>query len=100
MIVRLRHVNHNLKLRREYFYDGSTMVVDGVVSIDSDERNHLSALLIKGYRVTPEGVRLNNMRELDRYIASLTAKSEEEGYEPQSIDRRRQPAGKDRVRSR
>ena len=100
MIVRLRHVNHKVKKRREYFYDGSATAIYGVVSIDSSEPQHLRAAFFRGYRWTPENVLLRSFEELDTYVASLTAKSEENDHESKSDDSRRQPVNSNRVRSR
>lgn len=67
--IQLRHVSHSVPFRIEFFYDGFARSENGVVSIDSSKIQHIRAAFFRGYQITPEGRRLNNFADLDRYIA-------------------------------
>jgi hypothetical protein len=79
MNISLRHNNHTLPNRVEPFYDGITVAVGGVITLDSSELEHLRAAYFRGYNTTMDGKRLYGFTDLDAYIASETAKSAGEG---------------------
>lgn len=90
-MISLRHVSHTLPARVEPFYDGLVVAIDGIISIDSENMEHLRAAYFRGYQNTPEGKWLNGFQELDTYVSGLTAKSERTKNVEKGSDMRGQP---------
>jgi len=96
--VTLRHTNHILPSRVEYFYDGIAVARDGYLTLPAENKIWLKAAYLRGYQCRPDGTRLE-AGEFDAYIENQTAKSAE-GNTDESIDGRGQSVNQDRVRSR
>ncbi len=91
-MISLKHLTHTLPFKVEPFYDGLAVAENGVISIDSEQMEHIRAAYFRGYQNTTEDKWLNGFEELKNYVEGLTAKSERTSNVKKGSDMRGQPA--------
>lgn len=70
----LKHVTHSLPVKIEYFYDGLTVVKDGIVEVDADDEAHARVLWLRGYRMTKDGKQLYDWQDVVNYSEGKKSK--------------------------
>ena len=94
--VTLKHGSFWPRKQLVYFYDGVLVAENGLLTIPATKNQWISRAFNQGYDRKPDGTRLLNHRDLNNYVAELTAMSAKGKNE--SSNSRRQPASEDRVR--